>query len=165
MSLTVSGPLQPYVPTFSQEQVKQIRSWHERAYGEARAEAGATHEVEYLGLCLVVPPEVMPIAGMSHVLGNAVLEETNPRDKVLDMGTGSGVNAILAASKGAEVVAVDINPHALVAARDNAARNGVGGLVEVRHSDVFSEVTETFDLIVFDPPYRWFVPETGWKAP
>ena len=37
----------------------------------------------------------------------------------------SGVNAVLAASRSLEVLAVDINPHALAAAQDNAARNGV----------------------------------------
>jgi release factor glutamine methyltransferase len=83
---------------------------------------------------------------------------------VLDMGTGSGVNAILAATKGAQVVAVDINPHALDAARDNAARNNVADRVEVRQSDVFSAVAEKFDLIIFDPPYRWFAARDFFEA-
>ena len=86
-------------------------------------------------------------------------------DTVLDMGTGSGVNAILAAKRGARVVAVDINPHVLEAARDNARRNNVAGLVEVRYSDVFSAVEEQFDLIIFDPPYRWLWPGICSKQP
>ena len=53
---------------------------------------------------------------------------------------------------------MDTNPRAVVAARGNAARNGVGDRIEVRYSDVFSEVKGTFDLIVFDPPFRWFRP-------
>jgi release factor glutamine methyltransferase len=77
---------------------------------------------------------------------------------VLDMGTGSGVNAILAASKAAEVVAVDINPVAVGAARNNAAYNGVADRIEIRRSDVFSNVDGEFDLIIFDPPFRWFTP-------
>jgi release factor glutamine methyltransferase len=55
------------------------------------------------------------------------------------MGTGSGVNAILA-SRSWGVVAVDINPYALASAQDNAARNGVADRIKVRHSDVFSNV-------------------------
>jgi release factor glutamine methyltransferase len=106
----------------------------------------------------VVPAEVMPITPMSHLLGEAVLAEVRPGDRVLDMGTGSGVNAVLAASKGASVLAVDINPRAIETATANAHANGVADRMEVRHSDVFSDVAETFDLIVFDPPFRWFRP-------
>jgi release factor glutamine methyltransferase len=87
-----------------------------------------------------------------------VLAEAGASERLLDMGTGSGVNAILAASKGADVLAVDINPHALRAAVANAERNGFADRVEVRYSDVFSQVEGTFDLIVFDPPFRWFRP-------
>jgi release factor glutamine methyltransferase len=74
------------------------------------------------------------------------------------MGTGSGVNAILAAGAARDVLAVDINPHAVAAARANAERNGVADRVEVRRSDVYSAVDGRFDLIVFDPPFRWFKP-------
>lgn len=100
----------------------------------------------------------MPITPMSHLLGEAVLAQVRPGDRVLDMGTGSGVNAVLAATQGADLVAVDINPHALRAAQANATRNGVSQRVEVRHSDVFHSVEGTFDLLVFDPPFRWFRP-------
>jgi release factor glutamine methyltransferase len=95
---------------------------------------------------------------MSHLLGEAVLAEVKEGDRVLDMGTGSGVNAILAAKRGATVLAVDTNPHALDTARGNTSRNGVADRVEVRRSDIFSAVEGTFDLIVFDPPFRWFRP-------
>jgi release factor glutamine methyltransferase len=147
-----------YTPTLPPDHVEQIQRWHDRAYAE-ELEAGVTERCfDYLGTTIVVPPQVMPITAMSHLLGEAVLEEAAASRRVLDMGTGSGVNAILAATKGASVLAVDINPRALDAARANAERNGVADLVEVRHSDVFSEVDGVFDLIVFDPPFRWFRP-------
>jgi release factor glutamine methyltransferase len=97
---------------------------------------------------------------MSHLLGEAVLRETRAGDRVLDMGTGSGVNAILAASRGAHVVAVDISDAALDGTRANAARSGVADRVDVRRSNVFDQVDGRFDLIVFDPPFRWFKPRT-----
>ncbi len=147
-----------YVPTLSQEYIEQVRRWHDRAYKAGRVEGGSEQSFDYLGTKIVVPPEVMPVTPMSHLLGDAVMAETVAGERVLDMGTGSGVNAILAASKGANVLAVDINPHALRAALANADRNGVGDRVEVRYSDVFSEVEGTFDLVVFDPPFRWFRP-------
>jgi release factor glutamine methyltransferase len=74
------------------------------------------------------------------------------------MGTGSGVDAVLAATRGARVLAVDISPPALAAARANAERNGVADRVEVERSDHFDNVVGEFDLIVFDPPFRWFKP-------
>ena len=64
------------------------------------------------------------------------------------MGTGSGVNAMLAARSAHEVVAVDLNPSAVAAARANADRNGVADRVDVRLSDVFESVDGRFDLII-----------------
>ena len=120
-------------------------------------EAGADGQTfEYFGLTLRVPPTVQPITGMSDLLGQAVLNETKPTDLVLDMGTGCGVNAILAATLGARVVAVDINADAVTAALGNGSENGVADRVDTRVSDVFSAVPESFDLIAFDPPFRWF---------
>jgi release factor glutamine methyltransferase len=143
----------------SAEDVERIRRWHEAALADIRAAAGTEGRTfEYLGLTLVVPPQVQPIFPVSHLLGEAVLAEVRPDDRVLDMGTGSGVNAILAASRGAQILAVDINPYALDAAQANAERHGVADRVAIRHSDIFGDVDGRFDLIVFDPPFRWFTP-------
>ena len=52
--------------------------------------------------------------------------------KVVDYGCGSGVLGIVAAIKGAtEVICVDNDPQALVATRDNAARNDVADKIQV----------------------------------
>ncbi len=137
---------------------ERIRQWHESAYERGKSEGRGDQTFNYLGTTLVVPPDVMPITAVSHLLGEAVLAETRVTDRVLDIGTGSGVNAILAARSARSVVAVDLNPLAVSAARLNAERNGVSDRVEVRESDVFSNVDRAFDLIVFDPPFRWFAP-------
>ncbi len=147
-----------YTPTMPAERVEMLRHWHEEAYQTARAEGAAGQTFTYLGRTLVVPHDVMPITGVSHLLGEAVLAEVRAGDRVLDMGTGSGVNAILAAATSTDVVAVDINPSALAAAEANAERNGVADRIDIRHSDVFRAVDGVFDLIIFDPPFRWFPP-------
>jgi release factor glutamine methyltransferase len=148
-----------YIPMVSEEYAERIRQWHEEGLRAARAKAGIDGQTfDYMGLTLHVPPQVQPIYPVSRLLGEAVLKEVRESDRVLDMGTGSGVNAILAASKAAEVVAVDINPVAVEAARNNAAYNGVADRIEIRRSDVFSNVDGEFDLIIFDPPFRWFTP-------
>jgi release factor glutamine methyltransferase len=151
-------PDRGFEPTLPPSYVEQIRIWHDRVYREALESASTEHVFKYLGTTIVVPPQVMPITPMSHDLGEKVLEEASEGETVLDMGTGSGVNALLAATRGARVLAVDINPPALAAARANAERNGVADRVEVRRSDVFDNVVGEFDLIVFDPPFRWFKP-------
>ncbi len=72
-------------------------------------------------------------------------------EKVLDMGTGCGIQGILAAKQGARVMACDISSQAVECAKHNAAKNGVG--IEVIKSDLFQRVKGAFDLIAFNPPY------------
>ena len=76
-------------------------------------------------------------------------------EKVLDMGTGCGILAVLAAEKASEVVAVDISPHAVVCAKKNAELNGVAAKVETRLGNLFDavEADKKFDLILFNSPY------------
>jgi release factor glutamine methyltransferase len=144
----------PYQPPFSSEQTAALRRWHERAYQEMNR--AGERRLSYLGLDLVVPAGVFAPTPMSDLLGRAVSDEAQPGERVLDMGTGSGVNAILAARAGAEVLGVDLNPAAVDAARANAERNGVAAVFTV--SDMFSAVEGDFDLAVIDPPFRWFAP-------
>jgi release factor glutamine methyltransferase len=141
----------------SAERAERLRAWHDAAYRPGRDPHKVTR-FDYLGRVLDIPETVQPIFPVSHLLGECVLEEVRETDRVLDMGTGSGVNAILAASKAREVVAVDVSPDAVRAARHNAELNGVADRVTVRESDLFEQVEGTFDLIVFDPPFRWFAP-------
>ena len=81
------GPA-PYVPTISAEHIEQIRFWHERAYREGRAEGATEQSFDYLGTTIVVPPEVMPITRMSHLLGEAVLVEAEIRRPCPRHGNG-----------------------------------------------------------------------------
>ncbi len=149
-------PFGTYMPQMSDERIGRLRAWHEAAYqGDAR---DRDRVMAYLGRTFVIPPQVHPIQGMAEFFSRALLDEVTSTDRVLDMGTGCGVNAVLAASKSTDVVAVDVNPVAVATAEQNAERNGVGDHVEVRESDAFENVDGTFDLIIFDPPFRWFKP-------
>ena len=67
----------------------------------------------------------------------AIEDELKPGDRVLDVGTGSGVLATAAALLGAGAVdGVDIEPVAVRSARENADRNGVGALVRIEQGSV-----------------------------
>jgi len=76
-------------------------------------------------------------------------------DAVLDMGTGCGILAVLAAEKAKSVVAVDINPYAIECAIKNAEMNGAREKIEFRHGDLFQPIkpNEHFNLILFNAPY------------
>jgi ribosomal protein L11 methyltransferase len=80
----------------------------------------------------------------------ALEESVRPGDGVLDVGTGSGILAVAAAKLGARrVLALDIDPQAVKAARENAAANAVADVVEVREGTLSDGVSgERFDLIV-----------------
>jgi ribosomal protein L11 methyltransferase len=67
----------------------------------------------------------------------AIEDELKPGDRVLDVGTGSGVLAIAAALLGAGAVdGVDVEPVAVRSARENADRNGVGAVVRIEQGSV-----------------------------
>ena len=53
---------------------------------------------------------------------------------------------------------MDINPFAVEAAKSNARRNGAADRKEFVQSNLFESVKGRFDLIIFDPLFRWFTP-------
>jgi release factor glutamine methyltransferase len=81
------------------------------------------------------------------------LREVAPGARVLDVCTGSGALAVVAARAGArEVTAVDVSRRAVMSARVNAKLNGVA--VRARRSDLFSMLRgRRYDVIVANPPY------------
>jgi methylase of polypeptide subunit release factors len=83
----------------------------------------------------------------------AKLAVRTPCARALDLGTGCGIQALLAARHAAAVVATDVNPRALELAAFNAALNGIE-TIELRQGDGFEPLAgERFDLIVANPPY------------
>jgi methylase of polypeptide subunit release factors len=93
------------------------------------------------------------------------LASLTPRRRVaraLDIGTGNGVHALLAARHAGSVVATDVNPRALAFTRISAAVNGIEN-VETRLGSLFEPVAgETFDLITCNAPYV-ISPERRWQ--
>ncbi len=76
--------------------------------------------------------------------------------RVLDLGTGSGALAVLAARRfpGAAIDAVDISADALAVAAKNVAAHDLAGRIRLLQGDLFGPVAgERYDLILANPPY------------
>ncbi len=69
------------------------------------------------------------------------------KGKILDMGTGSGVLAEEALNHSKDIIAVDINQDVV----DFCKKQYPG--IQFRWSNLFSNITEKFDCIIFNPPY------------
>lgn len=111
--------------------------------------------VEYEGKKFIVFPGVFwPFEDSKALVRNFVVHS---REKVLDVGTGSGILAIFSAYKGAsKVVAVDINPAAVESVKVNANLHGFGGIIEARMSNLFEALRddEKFDVVIANLPFR-----------
>ncbi len=81
-------------------------------------------------------------------LAVALLDElVRPGGRVLDVGTGTGVLAVLAGHLGATVTACDVDPPAVATSRDNVRRNHLSGRVAVTDRPV-AELDGEYDIVV-----------------
>jgi release factor glutamine methyltransferase len=76
-------------------------------------------------------------------------------ERVLDVGTGCGLLAVLAAEKAGSVVAVDVNPHAVRCAEANADACNARSKIAFVQCDLFAAFSDVavFDVILFNAPY------------
>lgn len=84
------------------------------------------------------------------------IDDTNNVRDVLDLCTGSGCLAIMAADTFpyAVVDAVDISKDALAVAAQNVEEYRMGGRIQLIESDLFSALADKrYDLILCNPPY------------
>lgn len=93
----------------------------------------------------------------SRAFAQLAISITQPGQRVLDLGTGTGVLGIAMAQSGRVVVASDVSGAAVRTARRNATRCGVS--MTCVQSDLLESVPGRFDLIAFNPPYN-FRPDT-----
>jgi ribosomal protein L3 glutamine methyltransferase len=111
----------------------------------------------------VDPRVIVPRSYVGEILdgelfdgGELSLVDPSAVERVLDLCTGSGCLAILAAMRfpNAKVDAVDISSDALAVAAINVAEHGLQDRVSLLHGDLFAPTGATrYDLIVTNPPY------------
>ena len=124
--------------------------------------AARLQQVRHGGIEVVVPHDAGRAATGVHpdqVLGvgaaSLTLAAATPRRTVgraLDLGTGCGIQALLAEDHCGEVVATDRNPRAVAFTRLAAVLNDV--TLDARQGDLLEPVAaESFDLVVSNPPF------------
>ncbi|WP_327190117.1 methyltransferase [Streptomyces xinghaiensis] len=95
---------------------------------------------------------VLGVGGASTTL--AGLTVRTPVGRALDLGTGSGLQALHAARHATRVTATDVNPRALAFARLTLALSGAHE-ADLREGSLYEPVAdeEPYDLIVSNPPF------------
>ncbi len=104
----------------------------------------------------------------TELLVEAALAEAPEAERVVDLGTGSGILAViwLLERPGSRAVAVDSSFEALALARANGSRQSVLGRLGLVASDWTSALSchETFDLAMSNPPYLALSESAGLPA-
>ncbi|WP_328888384.1 class I SAM-dependent methyltransferase [Streptomyces sp. NBC_00316] len=94
---------------------------------------------------------VLGVGGASTTLAGITVR--TPVASALDLGTGSGIQALHASQHATRVTATDLNPRALVFTRLTLALSGAAP-ADLREGSLFEPVdAETYDLIVSNPPF------------
>jgi ribosomal protein L3 glutamine methyltransferase len=103
---------------------------------------------------------IIPRSYIGEMLAKGMFEdmgvETAAVSSILDLCTGSGCLAILAARhfSGAAVTAVDLSPDALEVAKINVRDHGLENRISLQQGDLFAPLgKQKFDLVISNPPY------------
>ncbi|MDO8650416.1 MAG: class I SAM-dependent methyltransferase [Candidatus Berkelbacteria bacterium] len=141
---------------FSDAEAKDWRQSIFDIYARMKKKTDKPYEVNYGGLDLTVFPSVYAPEFFDDSLWYAKeLAEIVGNKSLLEIGTGTGVIAIICALRGgAKVTATDINPAAVHNATINAGRYKLP--IVVKQGDVYSPLTsdEKFDYIFWAHPFN-----------
>ncbi|MFB7983682.1 HemK2/MTQ2 family protein methyltransferase [Streptomyces vinaceus] len=101
---------------------------------------------------LALPGVYQPQSDTRLLAAELAREELGPGTEVLEIGTGTGALALHAATRGAQVTAVDVSWRAAATAQLNAWVHRVP--LRVLHGDFAARTTgRRFDIIFSNPPY------------
>ncbi len=114
---------------------------------------------DFWGLLFRLSPETLDPRADTETVVEAVLAALSGREterlSLLDLGTGSGclLAALLSELPNAWGVGTDISHAALLTARGNALRAGVGERAHFVRADWLAAIGGAFDVVVSNPPY------------
>jgi release factor glutamine methyltransferase len=122
--------------------------------------------VPYAGFDLELRQEVYQPAEDTELLLRALdLMSVEDGQRACDVGCGTGIAGLALAKRGARVVSVDVNPHAVALARANARRNALAPRVDAVRASLLAPLRGPFDTVCFNPPYLPVEGELGGELP
>ncbi len=124
--------------------------------------------IKVLGFEIQVEKDVYPPSEDSTLLAEELENEVygvKPNEKVLDFGTGTGYFALVAAQRGGNIVAIDVNPMAIQCSRKNALRNSLEDKIEFREGRSFEIIppNEKYDVVMVSLPFEAAEPNDNFE--
>jgi len=118
--------------------------------------------VEFHGIKLCVNEQVYEPAEDTELVLHMI--NVNINEKVIDIGSGTGILGIYAIKRGARVVFIDINPYAVEATLCSLRLNGIDSIkYDIVNCDLLTCLRSfEFDTIMFNPPYLPFEEYDKW---
>ena len=113
---------------------------------------------EFWGMDFELSSETLYPRPDSETLIEATLKQFPDRGrplKILDLGTGTGclIISLLTEYKKATGTAVDQSRNVLETAKKNSQNHGVADRLRLHQGDWFQGITDSFDIIISNPPY------------
>jgi ubiquinone/menaquinone biosynthesis C-methylase UbiE len=88
---------------------------------------------------------------LRHEMWRVLTDLFPPGSRLLDLGCGTGIDAVFLANRGRHVVAVDVSPEMVARTRERAEGAGLGDLVDARPLAI--EALQTVHGVGFDGIY------------
>src|SRR5271155_3236329 len=125
-----------------------VERWQAHQLRERKS--SGTTRVEVRGIPFEVFRGVYNTGGDTELMLASVA--VTSRQTFLEVGCGSGAISIHLALTARSGMGIDVNPVAVSNSRHNASVLGVRN-VEFRQGDVFGDITDQFDVVLFNPPF------------
>lgn len=136
------------------EMIRQFRTWIGRRIKGVPVQQ-LTGRASFMGLEFEITEDVLVPRQDTETLVETALSHLPEHARVLDMCTGSGciILSLAKLAPGISGCGADLSEKALAVAMKNRGRLGLDGRIELVRSDMFENISGTYDMIVSNPPY------------